>query len=59
MLSDDQKRIAFEDVEQDFEKIVRMLDDRFIVGYSFKNPDMVKFLMTLLQQEKERSTKKS
>lgn len=42
-------------VESDLKETLRMIRESFGDGYAIKNPELVRFLMNTIQQEKDRA----
>jgi hypothetical protein len=46
-------------VENDLKETIRIIRESFGEGYAVKNPELVRFLMEKVQQEKDRSFNKA
>ena len=53
-----QKQEALEKIKQDFNEIVKTIDDKFGNSYAFRNPELVQHLMDKIQQQEDRNITK-
>ena len=53
------KQNELEKVENDFVKVVKVIDTKFGIGYSYENPGLVQHLIDTVQREEDRTLQRA